>query len=185
MYVYIYIYIYTVYIHKYTWMYTLILLLSLLPLLSLLSLLSLLHINIYIYIYIYIYTFIYIYTHINIYMFYGIFAEPLQAAGQDGYNHPMAPKGEKLAWFWCLVRMQTVKTWPTDPLGLRNVQLEVDRMESQRFALHGFPDFWHIGLCRVVDNWRHVPVWLQKTCFTATVTICACICYMTAQPHVL
>ena len=35
------------------------------------------------------------------------------------------PKGEKLAWFWFSVRIQTVKTWPIDPLGLRNVQVEV------------------------------------------------------------
>ena len=37
------------------------------------------------------------------------------------------PKGEKLAWFWFSVRIQTVKTWPIDPLGLRNVQLEVTK----------------------------------------------------------
>ena len=41
------------------------------------------------------------------------------------------PKGEKLAWFWFSVRIQTVKTWPIDPLGLRNVQLEVTKKSSE------------------------------------------------------
>ena len=41
------------------------------------------------------------------------------------------PKGEKLAWFWFSVRIQTVKTWPIDPLGLRNIQLEVSEKFPQ------------------------------------------------------
>ena len=50
---------------------------------------------------------------------------------KSGTEISCGPKGGKLAWFWFSVRIQTVKTWLIDPLGLRNIQLEVSEQLPQ------------------------------------------------------
>ena len=48
-----------------------------------------------------------------------------------GTDISCGPKGEMLALFLFPVRIQTVKTWPVDPLGLETVQLEVSEKLPQ------------------------------------------------------
>ena len=48
-----------------------------------------------------------------------------------------APKAEKLVWLLSAVLIQTVKTWPTDHLGLKYVQLEMSENLPQGYLACG------------------------------------------------
>ena len=47
----------------------------------------------------------------------------LRWAQWEQTSHADHQKGEQLAWFWFSVGIQAAKTWPIDPLGLRNIRV--------------------------------------------------------------